>query len=229
MGHNLGLPHAGSANTAADVGNWHYGSTFDVMGSATFSDVPIQKLSFLAGHQDTMGWMGPNNKVTYTLDAYADESIPWVATYNLAGIENDNGLDVLEPVRIPMAIATHGHLDSWLYLNWLSNCGGVVRRGIMATEESFSFSWTGVPTGVIDVGVLFDAAIGTITMRDYVINATAPVVYGLGGRAPVLIEVTGLPTTATGSEGSLPARITRLRPDAPNAAGWASRTDTAQE
>jgi hypothetical protein len=85
MGHNMGLNHANMAETPTFAASRDYANVYDIMGSAVL--IASEKSCFMAGYQDGIGWLAPNNKVTYPIDAYAPgaNTPAWVADYLLAG------------------------------------------------------------------------------------------------------------------------------------------------
>ncbi len=107
LGHNMGLPHGNLAETVTYAASREYANVYELMGSALMRTA--EKTSFMAGFQDGIGWLGPNNKATYPTDAWAagPGTPAWVADYQLAGVEANNGPDVLETVRIPMPMGTY--------------------------------------------------------------------------------------------------------------------------
>jgi hypothetical protein len=133
-----------------------------------------------------MGWI--MTKVSYLLEAYATDGLPRVANYLLLVMGENNG-DRLETVHIPMVDATYGHSDNWIYMSWhMSNLD--LRCGVLLTEDSLTFSSSGDPLyGVIDNSLLCDVMLGTLLVHDTMINLEMPYIYGLGGKAPVLIKV----------------------------------------
>jgi hypothetical protein len=204
LGHNFGLPHANRVDVVAQSDMYEYGNPYDVMGSNE------GQMVFQAGYQDVMGWMSNNNRVSYPIDAYASDvsAPPIVATYTLPPIHAANG-ELLETVRIPTVAATRGHYDNWIYLSWTNHASTWLARGVLITEDSLSLYTDGSSSGATgDRSFLRDISPGTLSLRDGMINATTPYVYGVGGGAPVLIEVTANQATASG----MPIRVTRLGP-----------------
>jgi hypothetical protein len=118
IGHNLGLPHAMTANTAVKRYATDYGNAYDIMGAPYY-----ESRSFLAGYQDVIGWMGPNNKVSYPNYAYDDElssklagasELAWTASHSLA---DDRGRERRQHAR------DSAHSDSASYLRPLQQLG----------------------------------------------------------------------------------------------------------